>query len=93
MDVTIHRTTIAPTADGTYVQLYISDAPVEAETAKTVVQITVSLPKYAEALFFEQAQREAMQAVQQILSEHLQRLAGKIQGTDVRLRPKILESE
>jgi hypothetical protein len=89
MNATIHRTTVAPKADGTtFVQLYISDAPVEAEVASIVVQITVSLPEYEGAILVAQAQREAMKAVQEVLTQQMAALAPGIQAIST-LRPAL----
>lgn len=93
MDADIRRTTVTPTEGGNVVHVHISDAPLEAPFASIELQMTVLLPRYAQALMVEQAQREAMSVAQGVLSDHLQRLAARIQNTEVRLHPTVLEND
>jgi hypothetical protein len=78
MDVEIYSTTVTPTAAGSVVQLYVSDAPLEAQSASIVVQMTVSLPEYEGAILLAQAQREAIVKAQAVLREQAQKLANEI---------------
>jgi hypothetical protein len=88
MDAAIYSTTVTAKPDGgSVVQLYISDAPLGAETASIVVQMTVSLPEYERAILLAEAQREAIKAAQEVLSSRLQELAPGIQAIFSNLRP------
>lgn len=93
MNAEIRRTTVTPTEGGNVVHVHISDAPLEAPFASIDLQMTVSLPRYAQALMIEQAQREVMRVVQDVLSDLLQPLAAKIQNTEVRLSPTVLKDD
>ena len=85
----IQRTTVTPTEDGSVVQLHISDAPPDDESASFVLQLSVSLPRYKGALLFAQVQREAIRMAQDVLSHHLQELAQEIGPTEFDVNPKV----
>jgi hypothetical protein len=89
-DIAIRRTTVTPDNDGSVVQLHISDMPPEAESAKTVIQLSLHLPAYRPPLLLTHIQRETMIAAQETLSALLQALADEIGETrQIELRPKI----
>jgi hypothetical protein len=83
----IQRTTVTPTEDGSVVQLHISDALPGDESASFVLQLSVSLPKYGEALLFAHVQREALRVAGRVVSHHLEMLAREIGTTDRHLEP------
>jgi len=87
MKATIHRTTVAPTERGSIVQLYISDAALEAETAENSLQLTISLPKYAGPILLAQAQREAIRTAQEMLRQQADCLVQEIGETDLDPKP------
>ena len=89
MDAEIRQTTVTPTEGGSVVQLHISDRKPDDESASFVLQLSVSLPKYEEALLLAQAQREAMRTAQAVLSHHLETLARNIRATGANLKPAL----
>lgn len=77
MAVEIRETTVTPKGETQLVQLHISDAPPDDESAETVLLLSVHLPNY-KVPRFGQIQREAMKAAQDHLTEILQSMAREL---------------
>jgi hypothetical protein len=65
-DVEIRATTITPDADGSIVRLQLSDAPLQAQYATTLLDVTVKLPEYTDPLLMAQLQRQAIRAAMDV---------------------------
>lgn len=88
MNVEILETIVTPDANGTLVQLQISDKPLLAEDAAIRLVLTVRVPALELPLLVH-LQREAMKVGSDALRAVLQDLASQIQQTphDVNPRP------
>jgi hypothetical protein len=92
MTIEIRKTIVTPTADGDLIQLHISDAPPDDESATFVLQIVAKMPPL-EPCLLAQMQREAMTTAQDALTPILQDLAAQItQGAGRPLRPRKVAS-
>jgi hypothetical protein len=87
MPIEIRKTIVTPTDDDhDVIQLHISDAPPDDESATLVVQILVKQPAML-APALGQLQRAAMSAAQDVLTPLLQALAKELQQNGLGLYP------
>ena len=85
----IRETTATPDADGSVVQLHISDAPPLSESPGIRLQLSVKIPAY-ETPLLAHLQREVMKRAKDVLEALLQKLASEIQHQpDNELNPKL----
>jgi hypothetical protein len=77
MPIELRETTITPCDGGQIVQLHISDAPPDDESATFVVKILAKLPSYETPLLLH-VQREAISMAQDSLTPILQEMASQI---------------
>ena len=77
-DVEIRATTVAPDADGSIVRIQLSDAPLQAESATMLLDVTVKLPEYTEPPLMAQLQRQAIRAAMEVFRKVDQNLLQEI---------------
>ena len=87
MAIEIRETIVTPDATGDVVQLHISDAPQDDESATFVVQILAKLPPL-EMPLVAQCQRETLKIAQDALSVILQKTAKQITSAGHDLDPR-----
>jgi hypothetical protein len=75
--ITIQETVVTATKSGQSVQLYISDAPRDSESAAIRLALTAPIRQMNQPLLAE-VQRAALQAVRTVMSGLLQDLADEI---------------
>jgi hypothetical protein len=75
-DAEIRETTIAP--DSAAVRLQISDAPLNSESATTLLDVTVRLPEHTGPLLLAQLQRQVIHEARRVLGQLEDRLLQEI---------------
>ena len=80
-NISIQETNVTTSAKEWVVDLYISDAERESESAKTVLQLHVSLPVGQKGKLLASIQREALRTVEEHVSQIRQNLAKEIEAS------------
>jgi hypothetical protein len=87
MPIQIRETIVTPATDGDVIQLHISDAPPDDESATFAVRILAKLPPVRTPAM-AQIQREVIEKTQSTLSELLVNLASELQTAGYGLRAR-----